>query len=136
MLQENRYDVPRRTKEAAMKIKGTYYIQASPRDVWDGLMSPELLACCIPGCRQMDQAGDGEYTVKLKVGVGAVSGSYTGSVKIHDVDEPRSFRLTAQGKRPGTSVSGSGLITFSPDGDGTRLDVVGEGRGNGHHSPA
>ncbi len=109
-----------------MKVEGSYYVEASPGAVWDGLMSPELLAQCIPGCRQMDETGDGEYAVKLKVGVGAVSGSYTGKVRIHDVEAPRRFRLTAEGKRPGTSVSGTGLITITPEGDGARLDVVGE----------
>ena len=62
----------------------------------------------------MEATGDGVYAVKLKVGVGAVSGTYTGTVRIEDVDEPRSFRLAGEGKRPGATVSGSGLITIPP----------------------
>ncbi len=109
-----------------MNVAGTCYIDADPARVWAGLMNPELLARCIPGCQQMEATGDGVYAVKLKVGVGAVSGTYTGTVRIADVDEPRSFRLAGEGKRPGATVSGSGLITITPEGGGTRLQVDGE----------
>ena len=114
-----------------MKIEGTYQIDAEPERVWRGLMSPEVLAECIPGCRQLEQTGDGAYAVKLKAGVGAVSGTYTGTVRIYDVDEPRSFRMSGEGKRPGASASGTGLITFTPEDGGTRLDVEGEAKVTG-----
>ena len=114
-----------------MKIEGTYHIDADPKRVWEGLMSPELLARCIPGCQQMDQTGEGAYAVKLKAGVGAVSGTYTGSVKIYDVDEPHSFRMSGEGKRAGSSAAGTGLITITPENGGTRLDVEGEARVTG-----
>ena len=83
-----------------MNVAGTCYIDADPARVWAGLMNPELLALCIPGCQQMEATGDGAYAMKLKVGVGAVSGTYTGTVRIADVDEPRSFRLVGEGKAP------------------------------------
>ena len=114
-----------------MKIEGTYLIEADPERVWQGLMSPELLARCIPGCQQLDQTGDGIYAVKLKAGIGAVSGTYTGAVKIYDIDEPRSFRMSGEGKRAGSSASGTGLITFTPENGGTRLDVEGEAKVTG-----
>ena len=33
-----------------MNVAGTCYIDADPARVWAGLMNPELLARCIPGC--------------------------------------------------------------------------------------
>ncbi len=114
-----------------MKIEGTYHIEAEPGRVWEGLMSPEVLARCIPGCRQLEQTGDGAYAVELKAGIGAVSGTYTGTVRIYDIDESRSFRMSGEGKRPGASASGTGLITFTPENGGTRLDVEGEARVTG-----
>ena len=114
-----------------MKVEGTYLIQADPRKVWEGLMSPDLLARCIPGCQQLDRTGDGAYAVKLKAGIGAVSGTYTGTVRISDIDEPRSFRMSGEGKRAGSSAAGTGLITLTPENGGTRLDVEGEARVTG-----
>ena len=93
-------------------------------------MSPDLLARCIPGCQQLEQTGDGSYAVKLKAGIGAVSGTYTGTVRISDIDEPRSFRMSGEGKRAGSSASGSGLITLTPE---KRRNPAGRGgRGEGH----
>ena len=114
-----------------MEIEGTYHVDASPDKVWSGLMSPEMLQQCIPGCRQLDAIGEGEYAMKLTVGIGAVRGNFTGTVAITDIDEPHSFRLQAEGKRPGASVAGVGTISMTPDGDGTRLDVTGEARVTG-----
>ena len=114
-----------------MEIEGTYHVDASPDAVWAGMMSPELLQGCIPGCRQLDAVGEGEYAMKLTVGIGAVRGNFTGKVAITDMDEPRSFRLEAEGKRSGASVSGGGTITITPDGDGARLDVAGEAKVTG-----
>ncbi len=114
-----------------MKIEGTYQIEADPERVWKGLMSPDLLARCIPGCQQMEETGDGSYAVKLKTGVGAVSGTYTGTVRIYDVEETRSFRMSGEGKRAGSLASGTGLITFTPENGGTRLDVEGEAKVTG-----
>ena len=114
-----------------MKVEGTYRIEADPQRVWEGLMSPDLLARCIPGCQQLEQTGDGAYAVKLKAGIGAVSGTYTGTVRISDIDEPRSFRMSGEGKRAGSAASGSGLITLTPEDGGTRLDVEGEAKVTG-----
>ena len=114
-----------------MKIEGTYHVEADPKRVWEGLMSPEMLARCIPGCQQLEQTGDGAYAVKLKAGIGAVTGTYTGTVRIYDIDEPRSFKMSGEGKRPGASASGTGLITFTPENGGTRLDVDGEAKVTG-----
>ena len=114
-----------------MEVKGTYHIDADPKRVWEGLMSPELLARCVPGCQQLEQTGDRAYAVKLKAGIGAVSGIYTGTVRIYDIEEPRSFRMSGEGKRAGSSASGTGLITFAPENGGTRLYVEGEARVTG-----
>ncbi len=114
-----------------MKVEGTYHVDADPQHVWKGLMSPGLLARCIPGCQQMEQTGEGSYAVKLKAGIGAVSGTYTGTVRIYDIDEPHSFRMSGEGKRAGSSASGTGLITLTPENGGTRLDVEGEAKVTG-----
>ena len=39
--------------------------------------------------------------------------------------------MISTGKRPGASASGTGLITFTPEDGGTRLDVEGEAKVTG-----
>lgn len=114
-----------------MEIEGTYHVNASPDRVWAELMNPEMLRHCIPGCRELEATGEMEYAIKLTVGVGAVKGNFSGKAAITDVDEPRSFKLRAEGKRPGASVAGVGAITITPDGGGARLDVAGEAKVTG-----
>ena len=118
-----------------MKIEGTYHVEADPKRVWEGLMSPEMLARCIPGCQQLEQTGDGAYAVKLKAGIGAVTGTYTGTVRIYDIDEPRSFKMSGEGKRPGASASGTGAHHLHSRERRHAAGRGGRGEGYGNNRP-
>ena len=67
----------------------------------------------------------------MKVGIGAVRGTYTGEVSLTDIDEPSSFRMTVSGKGRGGSVRGDGLLKFADSGDGTELIVEGDAQVTG-----
>ena len=84
-----------------MKVEGSYSIKADRQKVWDSLLSPEVLSGCIPGCESFEPTGDETYDVVMKVGVAAVSGTYTGRITITDKHEPDSYTMHVQGKRSG-----------------------------------
>ena len=67
----------------------------------------------------------------MKVGIGAVRGTYSGEVSLSDIDELSSFRMTVAAKGRGGSVGGEGLLKFADSGAGTELMVEGDARVTG-----
>ena len=96
-----------------MKIEGNFTFNAHRDKVWDTLLSPDILADCIPGCQSLEPDGPNAYKVAMRVGVAAVRGSYSGGVTLADLDRPHSYRMIVQGKGSGGSVRGEALITFA-----------------------
>lgn len=114
-----------------MKVTGSYYLDSPRATVWQGLLSPETLSSCIPGCESFEETGENSYRVVMKVGIGAVRGTYTGEVSLTDIDEPSSFRMIVSGKGRGGSVRGDGLLKFADSGAGTELIVEGDAQVTG-----
>ena len=114
-----------------MKVEGTFTIDAEREKVWDMLMSPDTLAVCIPGCESFEPVDDDTYNVKMRVGVAAVRGNYTGSVTIADRQHLESYRMVVQGRGRGGSVRGEGLLTFTDIEGGTQVGVVGDAQVTG-----
>ena len=114
-----------------MKVEGTFTIDAEREKVWDMLMSPDTLAGCIPGCESFEPVDDDTYNVKMRVGVAAVRGNYTGSVSIADRQHLESYRMVVQGRGRGGSVRGEGLLTFTDIEGGTQVGVVGDAQVTG-----
>jgi uncharacterized protein len=114
-----------------MKLAGTYTIPA-PRDkVWQHLMNPETLARALPGCEKMQPNPDGSFTAALKVGIGAVRGSYNGRVEILDPKPPESYRLKVEGKGAGGFVKGDGTLSLAENAGGTLITYTGEAQVGG-----
>ena len=67
-----------------MKIEGTREIPA-PRDrVWAAFLDPAVLSKAIPGCEALEEVGPGEYKAVMKIGVGAIKGTFEGKVRLFD----------------------------------------------------
>ncbi len=114
-----------------MKVTGSYYLDSPRETVWRALLSPDTLASCIPGCESFEETGENSYRVVMKVGVGAVQGTYSGEVTLGDMDDLSSFRMIVSGKGRGGSVRGEGLLKFADGGDGTELTVEGDAQVTG-----
>ena len=108
-----------------MDIIGSYTFNAPPARVWDLLLDPAVLSSCIPGCERFEPAGDDRYQISLKVGLAAITGSYTGTVTLADKQPPSSYRLVVEGEGRGGFVKGSAAIALRPEGDTTIVDVTG-----------
>ena len=103
-----------------MKVEGEFTFNAPRATVWESLLSQEVLIDCIPGCQQCVEAGKDAYDVVMRVGVAAVSGTYTGKVTIADRVELESFRMIVEGRGSGGSVKGENAeqLFSQPDIDG------------------
>ena len=109
-----------------MKITGTYILDAPIDTVWKGLMSPNILANCIPGCQSFDLVDQDKYDMTVNVKVGPMNGKFQGTISIVDQEIQNSYRLIAVGKGSVGFAQGSALVTLSDIGGTTNLLVDGE----------
>jgi len=101
-----------------MKLSDSRIINADAATVWAGLLNPEVLMSCVPGCTEMSgSAVDGfEATVVQKVG--PVKATFKGSVTLSEMIEPQSLTISGEGK--------GGAAGFAKGGADVRLEPQGE----------
>ncbi len=114
-----------------MKIEGSWKLAAPRETVFRQLMDPRFLARSLPGCEKLDPLPDGSYQATLKIGVGAMKGTYQGRVEIVDALPPESFRIKVEGKGAGGFVKGEGKISLTAENGETLLNYTGEAQVGG-----
>ena len=101
-----------------MELSGDYSFNKPPQAVWDALMNPDVLAGCIPGCRSIESDGPDRYRAVATVRVGPVSGNYTATVALSNLDPPKSYTMTIEGSGNLGFANGASTVTLAPSGDG------------------
>jgi carbon monoxide dehydrogenase subunit G len=114
-----------------MRLEGAYTIPAKRDVVWRSLMDPQILSRALPGCEKMESNPDGSYRTELKVGIGAVRGSYHGRVQILDPLPLEHYRMKVEGKGAVGFVNGEGTLTLSDDAAGTVIRYTGDAQVGG-----
>ena len=109
-----------------MKISGSYVVPAPPERAYSMLQDPEVLAKSMPGCDQLTRIGPDEYQMKLKMAIASIQGLFAGKVKIEDQNPPQSFKLSVEGTGKVGFMKGSGVLTLTPQGEGTQVAFEGE----------
>lgn len=80
-----------------MDITGQYRIAAPREAVWAALNDTEVVARCIPGCKELSRASPEELGAKVALKVGPVSATFTGTVRLEDIRAPEGYTLVGQG---------------------------------------
>ncbi len=109
-----------------MRVEGSYTIKADRETVWRMLLSPELLASCIPGCERLEPVDDDKFEVQLMAGVGPVRASYSSVVTLSDKIQPESYKMVVSGQGSAGTVRGEGVLTLTELSGETQIHVVGE----------
>lgn len=105
-----------------MKVSGVSQLNAEREAVWHALNDPAVLVRTIPGCQRLESIGDDAYKMTVFAGVGAIKGVYDGEVRLHDQQEPGSFRMHAQGAGAPGTIGADVVVTLSDgEGGGTEL---------------
>ncbi|WP_080872760.1 SRPBCC family protein [Oceanobacillus timonensis] len=81
-----------------MDGKGSIKLQGNKETVFASLLNPEVLKNCIMGCKELNQQEENVYQVDLSVGVAAVKGKYDATIRLADVEAPKSYRLIVHGE--------------------------------------
>ena len=115
-----------------MRVEGTYRFPASQERVYQLLIDPLVLKKCIPGCERLEPLGDDRYEAIVKVGVGAVRGTYKGEVHVVDQQPPERYRMIVQGRGGPGFIKGEAAIVIAPAGEAEcDVKVVGDGQVGG-----
>ena len=82
-----------------MELEASKAIPADRDTVWRALNDPDILKRCIPGCESLERSEDGStLAARVTAKVGPVSAKFAGTVALHDLVPPESYRLAFQGQ--------------------------------------
>lgn len=104
-----------------MKLEGAHDIAAPRERVWAAFLDPAILSQAIPGCEGLEELAPGEYRATMKVGVGAIKGTFEGKVRLSDLEAPHRYRMGIDGKGGPGFVRGEALMEMSDVEGGTRV---------------
>jgi carbon monoxide dehydrogenase subunit G len=106
-----------------MKMSGEEIIGAARETVWRALNDPEILKECIPGCESIVKHSDTRFEARVIAKVGPVKAGFTGVVNLSELDRPKSYRISGEGKGglAGFASGGANVKLEDADGGGTRL---------------
>jgi hypothetical protein len=97
-----------------MEMTGEQLIPAPRETVWQALNDPEVLQASIPGCEHLTKTADNAFEAKVKAKVGPVSATFTGAVTLSNIDPPKSYTISGEGK--------GGVAGFAKGGADVRLE--------------
>ncbi|MDN5789985.1 MAG: SRPBCC family protein [Micrococcales bacterium] len=109
-----------------MDLTHTFTVPTAVDDAWDLFMDLEAVGNCFPGATVTEVSDDG-FAGSVKVKLGPISLVYTGSGSFVERDDAAHRAvIEAKGKdKRGNGTAGANVVLeLTPDGEGTRADVV------------
>ncbi len=97
-----------------MELSGDHLFSASRERVWGFLLDPESLRQCLPGCEKLDEIGPDEYEATMKIGIGAIRGTYQGRVKISNKQEPDRYTMLVRARALPATSPAKGRLSWWP----------------------
>lgn len=91
-----------------MEMSGEHTIAAPRQTVWEALNDPEILKQCIPGCEEIEQSADNEFSAKVKAKVGPVNAKFSGKVTLSNLNPPESYTISGEGTGGGAGFAKGG----------------------------
>ena len=108
-----------------MKIAGSHVLPVPQERAYALLQDPVVLGKSMPGCDALEQIGDAQYHMKMKMALASVSGLFDGTVSIAERNPTSSFRLIVEGTGKIGFMKGDGLLTLVPVEGGTSVNYDG-----------
>ncbi len=97
-----------------LDFSGAPEIAAPPDVVWRRLLDHEFVASVAPGVESVQAIDDRHFKVVSGFGVGAVKLKFQLDVELSDVKPPKSLKMSARGKAPGSGVEVSTTLEIEP----------------------
>ena len=80
-----------------MNFSGNYHFKEPIDKVWKYLNDPKILKKCIQGCEDFIEKEKNSFFLKVKVKIGPVNASFSGTLNLKDVNPPNSYIIEASG---------------------------------------
>lgn len=97
-----------------MKLSGEQTLPARRERVWELFNDPNRLSRLIPGLEKLDQLAPDQFAGTLNVGVAAVKGVYSGTLKLEEIRPPAHYKMIVDGKGKQGFMRGSGTLDLEP----------------------
>jgi len=110
-----------------MKLENEFEVPVGMDQAWPVLLDVERIIPCLPGATLDEARGDGEFAGQMKVKLGPITSTYSGTIKIEEADEAAHravMRAQARDSRGQGSASATITSTMEAAGDATRVRVV------------
>ena len=80
-----------------MNFTGNYHFQEKIEKIWDYLNNPEILKNCIDGCQEFIEKEKNTFFLRIKVKIGPINTTFTGTLSLKDINPPKSYIIEANG---------------------------------------
>jgi carbon monoxide dehydrogenase subunit G len=109
-----------------MKLDGTNTLPAPVDTVWNTINDPEALRRCTPGLKELKATAPDSYQATLSIGIAAVKGTYSGTLKITDKQAPKHYKIVLEGTGAAGFMKGEGTVDLEAQGGATLLRWAGD----------
>ena len=104
-----------------MKLSGSYQINLEKQKVWEALNNPEILKKAIPGCEEFIKNSNTEFKATATNKIGPFNASFTGNIKLNEINAPHSYVIEGSGNSPVGFASGEAKVKLEDSLNGTKL---------------
>jgi carbon monoxide dehydrogenase subunit G len=112
-----------------MLIEDRFSIAAPRERVWQAIRSPDIVASCVPGCRDVEIISPTSYKAKIRVQLGPIKAEFCIDIDVVSEIEMQEVRSRSRGEEGGraSSLSSENLLQLSAiDADTTELHYSSE----------
>ena len=108
---------PAQASGRKLEGKGSMRVAAPPAAVWAKLLDPKALQAAIPGCETLHDHGNHNYSARIAISIAGIGGVYDSKVRLDDLKDPVSFRLTGEATGGLAFGNGEAFVTLAPAGE-------------------
>ncbi len=115
----------------AVTLQKSYSLNLPRQDVWDAIITPEVLAEILPNCKSLEPLGDDEFNANIEIKIGPIKGKFNTKLSLFDIHEPNGYKFKVDGDGVKGAMSGEGEIQLSDHPDGTGFTFMAKGNVSG-----
>ena len=115
----------------AVHLKKEYSLDLPRQEVWDAIITPQILAEILPNCEFLEPISEHQFTAHINVKIGPISSKFQSTLEMFDLKELDGYKFRVQGNGKKGSMNGQGEIKLFSNGRGTGFTFIAKGNVTG-----